>query len=444
MIIDKHFANTETERMVLGAIVMDSKCLFDIGELFTPQIFSDHKHKEIAQVLFEMNNANKPIDSLTLSQALRKSQASIETVMYAGMDLTHGVIFGDNAGAWIQEVVELFVKRKLHEETIRLDHVIQGKIDAFDLIADYEKRIADILPSVIPSKGKTSKQVYDSAIEQMEAMQNRPGGLVGVDTGFAKLNDITAGWKKQELIILAARPGMGKTAMMLKMAIQAAVHRKKSIGVFSLEMSSEMLMNRVLSMESGTHQERILRGQMSKDEFTEIKNLSHIREARIQFDDGNSSLAHIRNKARVWKVKNGVELIFVDYLQLIRNTGSKGNREQQVSEISATLKSIAKELDIPVVALAQLSRDASGSRPQLTHLRESGSIEQDADMVIFIHRPNYYSMATNGVENDVELIVAKHRNGATGLFEINFDPQLTKFYGNESYQSNGIEPSTDF
>jgi replicative DNA helicase len=304
------------------------------------------------------------------------------------------------------------------------------------------------------------------AIKQIEVARTQKTGVTGVESGFTELDRITSGWQNSDLIIIAARPAMGKTAFVLSLGRNAAVDFQKPIAVFSLEMSSLQLVSRLIASESELSAEKLRKGQLEDHEFEQLNSkIGKLAEAPIFIDDTPAlSIFELRAKARRLHQQHGIRMIVVDYLQLMTAGGdNRGNREQEISSISRSLKSIAKELNIPVIALSQLSRAVEtrggDKKPQLSDLRESGAIEQDADMVLFIHRPEYYGLeadeAGNSTQGKAEIIIAKHRNGKVGSVNLKFIDRLAKFTDLEGYASldgsnneykalGGLEPNTDF
>ena len=309
--------------------------------------------------------------------------------------------------------------------------------DVFDLLDKTEQDLYAITSGNLKRNYEPMSDLIQDAIANIENAKNRTGGVSGVPTGFTRLDKITAGWQKSDMIIVAARPGMGKTAFVLSMARNIAVEHKRAVAVFSLEMSSTQLVTRLIASEAGISSEKLRKGELSDAEFTILhQHIARLTNAPIYIDDTPGlNIFELRAKCRRLKAQHNVELIIIDYLQLMTGGGeNKGNREQEISQISRSIKSIAKELDVPIIALSQLSRAVEtrggDKRPMLSDLRESGAIEQDADLVCFIYRPEYYKIfedhygSTLGVG---EIIVAKHRNGALDTVLLRFIADLAKF-----------------
>jgi len=323
-----------------------------------------------------------------------------------------------------------------------------------DLIDFSESSLFQVAEGNIKKETVPIKPVLNEAIMQIEKAKNQKEGLSGVPSGFTALDRITSGWQKTDLIIIAARPSMGKTAFVLSMARNMAVNHNKSVAVFSLEMSSIQLVTRLIASETELGSQKLKTGKLEDWEWEHLnRKISSLDKAPIFIDDTPAlSIFEFRAKCRRLKMQHDIQVVVVDYLQLMTaGTDTRGSREQEVSSISRSLKAIAKELDVPIIALSQLNRSVEsreGKRPQLSDLRESGAIEQDADIVIFIHRPEYYGITEDGSGNSLlgvaEILIAKHRNGPTGDIHLSFKKELAKFSDMDPHAGEGYNPGQVF
>ncbi|MDD4144886.1 MAG: replicative DNA helicase [Prolixibacteraceae bacterium] len=346
-------------------------------------------------------------------------------------------------------IAQKFIQREL----IRVSSEIQGKsyddtIDVDDLIDFSESSLFRVAEKNIKKETVPIKPVLNEAILLIEKARNQKDGLSGVPSGFTAIDRITSGWQKTDLVIIAGRPSMGKTAFVLTMARNMAVEHNRSVAVFSLEMSSIQLVNRLIAAETELGSEKLKTGRLENYEWEHLnRKISALEKAPIFIDDTPAlSIFELKAKCRRLKMQHDIQIVIVDYLQLMTSgSEGRGSREQEVSNISRSLKAIAKELDIPILALSQLNRSVEsreGKRPQLSDLRESGAIEQDADIVTFIHRPEYYGITEDDSGNSLlgvaEIIIAKHRNGATGDVHLSFKKELAKFSDMETSFSHGF------
>ena len=381
---------------------------------------------------------------------------------FALTQLTNRVASSANAEFHASIVVQKFIQRELiriSSETIT--DAYEDSSDVFDLLDKAEANLYSIVSGNIRKNYDKMSSLINKALSDIDTARKKGDGVTGVQSGFTALDRFTAGWQKSDLIIIAARPAMGKTALILSLARNSAVDHKQPIAIFSLEMSSVQLVTRLIASEAEIPAESIKKGQLKDYEYEQLHSkIDKLAEAPLFIDDTPAlTIFELRAKARRLKQEHNISLIVIDYLQLMHAGGdnNRGNREQEISAISRTLKSLAKELEIPIIALSQLSRavETRGGdrRPVLSDLRESGAIEQDADMVIFIHRPEYYNIMEdeNGNSNAgvAELIIAKHRNGPTGNVRLRFIGALAKFADLESNAFNydamaGLAPSNDF
>lgn len=440
---EKTFINHQDEANVLGMIIRDNDILFNTIQHFNPIMFDHPDHFVIANTMVQMFNKGNVIDVVSLSIELREKPDSLKfrqlVVQLSSAPHTFSaekLVYALNA-MWITRSFKLELQNTIFK--------LQTSSDTLETMEEGQKKLTEILTTSIASTELKGLKVYDQVIEKNEIAINNPTKLVGIDTGVQKLNEMTGGYQPTELIILAARPGMGKTSFMLTSAKMAVFEQKKKVAIFSLEMSADQLMNKLIAMETKISVQKIKSLNLQPWELEIVKaKRSEIYNSFI-FDDKSHTLTAIRSKCRLLWSKYGVSAIYIDYLQLISNKG-KGNREQEISEISRTLKLTAKELGVPIMALSQLSRSVEqrgGSKiPMLSDLRESGAIEQDADMVIFVHRPYYYGDPNDypsGVEQDCSVIVAKNRNGGTGITDIWFEQKTTSFLDPSRPQPSNLD-----
>jgi len=438
----------ELEEAVLGAMLIDKKGVDEVIDLLTPEAFYKSAHQHIYQSIYNLFQSSQPIDLLTVSADLRKNGKldSIGGDFYL-VQLTQKVASSAHIEFHARIILQKFIQRSL----IRISNEIiessyKESIDVFDLLDEAESKLYDVAQGNIKKSSDTAQNLVLLAKKKIEEIANKDG-LSGVASGFQKLDELTSGWQPSDLIIIAARPGMGKTALTLSMARNIAVIQNTPVAFFSLEMSSVQLITRLISAETGLSSEKLRTGKLASHEWKQLNvKVADLEKAPLYIDDTPAlSIFDLRAKARRLASQHQIKLIVVDYLQLMTagSSSKAGNREQEISTISRNLKSLAKELDIPVIALSQLSRavETRGGtkRPQLSDLRESGAIEQDADIVSFIYRPEYYGIEewddeehTSSVGQS-EFIVAKHRNGGLDNIRMKFIGQLGKF---EDLQTN--------
>lgn len=428
----------ELEEAVLGALMLEKNALTAVIEFLKPEHFYAEAHQEIYQAITDLFKGSEPVDMRTVVNQLRKN-GKLETVggAYYIAELTSRVSSAANIEYHARVVIEQAIKRELIQIASRVHQdAYEDTTDVFELLDKTEQSIFAIADANLRKNYDNMKNLMSHAFQELQVLREHKDGLTGVPTGFTGLDRITSGWQNSDLVIIAARPGMGKTAFVVSAMRNAAVDFKRPVAIFSLEMASVQLVNRMISAEAELEGEKIRKGNLADFEWQQlVHKTSRLASAPIFIDDTPAlSILELRAKSRRLRAEHNVELIIVDYLQLMRgDTG--GNREQEIASISRALKSIAKELNVPVIALSQLSRGVEtrggDKRPQLSDLRESGSIEQDADLVVFLYRPEYYKitvdeegMPTQGM---AEMIVAKHRNGNTGTVKMKFIGKFTKF-----------------
>ena len=430
----------ELEEAVLGALMLEKEALNTAIDILQPKSFYKESHQKIFAAIQELFIKSEPIDILTVTQELKK-RGELEIVggAYFITQLTNRVASAANIEAHARIISQKFIQREL----IRISSEIitdafDETTDVFNLLDKAESNLFSVAEGNLKKNYESMSELVRNAMKQIEKAKNNDNGIIGVPSGFTALDRVTSGWQPSDLVIIAARPAMGKTSYVLSLARNAAVEFKKSVAIFSLEMSSIQLVTRLISAEAEISSEKLRSGNLRADEIQQIHSrINDLTNAKIYIDDTPGlSIFELRAKARRLKAKNGIDLIIIDYLQLMSGGGEgKGNREQEISMISRSLKSIAKELNVPVLALSQLSRAVESrggdKKPQLSDLRESGSIEQDADMVQFIHRPEYYGLVEdadgNPTRNVANIIIAKHRNGAVCDVQLKFINELAKF-----------------
>ena len=429
--------NQEAERSVLGAILLDDKAFLSAFESLKPEDFYLDSHRKIFERMIHLLSIPRPIDLITIKEELQKAN-ELETVGGAAYlaGLTDGLPRALNIEHYAAIVKEKSTLRRLiraSNETMARSYRDDDTAD--EILQAAEKAIFDIAGQQFHTGFREISPIVSRVYKEIEDQSNQKSAITGLETGFKDLDKKTTGLHPSDLIIVAARPGLGKTSLCLNIATHVAIRGKKSVGIFSLEMSEDQLVKRFLSSEARIDQSRINTGYLNKDDWRRLKQIrGDVSEAAIHIDDTvNVPIAELRTKARRLSLEKGLDLLIVDYLQLMSGNMSNRyeNRTQEIAQISRGLKGIAKELNIPVIAVSQLSRAVetrrgADKRPKLSDLRESGSIEQDADIVMFIHREDAENPA--GEKNGkADLIIAKHRNGEIGTVEVAFSPMFTKF-----------------
>ncbi|GHV47236.1 replicative DNA helicase [Bacteroidia bacterium] len=432
----------ELEEAVLGALMLEKDAYSIVSEILKAECFYDKTHEMIFSAIVDLALNQRPVDMLTVTEQLRK-RGELEQVggPFYISQLTSKVA----SSSHIEYHARIIAQKHLARELISFTALVQGKafdetIDVDDLMQEAEGKLFEISQRNVKKDVVQIDPIIVAAKELMKKAAAQKEGLSGLHSGFHGLDKITFGWQNSDLVIIAARPAMGKTAFVLSMAKNMAVHYNSPVALFSLEMSNVQLVNRLIVNVTGIPGEKIKSGKLEDYEWEQFDfKIKDLQKAPIYIDDTPSlSVFELRTKARRLVREHGIKCIFIDYLQLMNASGMNvGSREQEVSIISRSLKGLAKELDIPIIALSQLNRNVEsrqgveGKRPQLADLRESGAIEQDADMVCFIHRPEYYKITEDERGNSLigiaEIIIAKHRNGATGDVRLRFKSEYAKF-----------------
>lgn len=438
----------DLEQAILGAMMLEKNAVNDTIDLLTANSFYDPKHYYIFKAIHELFGSSSPIDLLTVINKL-KQEGELELAggaVYVSQ-LTNRVA----SAAHVEYHARIISQKYIQREIIRmcsevLKDAFDETTDVFDLLNKAESDLFKIAENNMKKNVDSMQSVVKQAIEEIEKAGKSGDGISGIPTGFRELDKLTSGWQRSDMIVIAARPAMGKTAFVLSMARNTAVDYGMGVAIFSLEMSSVQLVKRLISSESRISAEKLRKGDLREDEFIQLHaRINKLSTAPIFIDDTPGiSVFDLRAKCRRLKMMHNIELIIIDYLQLMSAGGNGkggGNREQEISTISRSIKEIAKELNVPIIALSQLSRSVEtrggDKRPLLSDLRESGAIEQDADIVSFIYRPEYYGLHQNenGESNAGvgEIIVAKHRNGALDTVRLKFIGQYARFDNFDSF-----------
>lgn len=424
--------NLEAEESVLGALLLDREAIIQVADVLRPEHFYSEGNRLIFAAALELYEAREPIDLVTLTNQLRKNKHLAKVGGSAGLArLTNVVPTAANAKHYAQIVKNLYTKREIISLSGTLtEQAFDEGTTAQTLLETAEQTVFGLSRHHVQGNFISMKDVLVESFDRIEELHKNQSGVRGVPTGFSDLDHILSGLMPSNLIILAARPGMGKTAFALNIAQNAAVLFKKKVGFFSLEMSKEELVDRLLVAQADIDAWRLKTGRLGEEDFSRLSQaMGVLAEAQIFIDDTPGlSITEMRTKARRLMLEHNIDMLVVDYLQLARGF-TRDNRVQEVGEISMGLKNVARELKIPVLSLAQLSRavESRGTKdPQLSDLRESGSIEQDADVVMFLYRND------DDVREQVRLKIAKHRNGSVGIIDLYFRGDRIRFYGMEN------------
>jgi len=423
----------EAEQSVIGSMMMDREAIMTASEMISSEDFYQHQYGILFEAMLELYNEAKPVDLVTLQDRLKEKEvppeiSSLEFVR----DVLNTVPTSANIKYYAGIVQEKSMLRKLikvNEGIANTCYLAKDRLE--DILADTEKKIFDLIQSRTSGEFVPIKEVVLNALDKIEAASKNKGTVTGIPTGFIDLDYKTSGFQPSDLILIAARPSMGKTAFVLNIAQNMAFKSGKTVAVFSLEMSKEQLVNRLFSLESKVDSQSIRTGSLSDDDWAKlIEGAGIIGKSNLIIDDTPGiSINELRSKCRKFKLEHNLEMIIIDYLQLMSGSRKTDSRQQEISDISRALKQVARELHVPVVALSQLSRAVEqrpDHRPMLSDLRESGAIEQDADVVMFIYRDDYYNKDSEK-KNIAEIIIAKQRNGPIGTVELVWLPNFTKF-----------------
>lgn len=425
--------NIDAEKSLLGAILIDEEVLIDVAEIVRPIDFYDKRHATIYGGIIRLFEKHSPVDLLTLTDELSKKNEldGVGGASYLS-ELTNHVPTAAHAKSYAEIISQAAVRRRLIKASSDISELAFNEdLTVPELLGQSEAELFGVSDVSLKNDLTSIEDILDQSFERIDELFRNKGQLRGIRTGYRDLDNITAGLQRSNLIILAARPAMGKTTLVTNLAYNVATIEKKPVLFFSLEMSKEQLIDRMLADAAGVDSWNIQTGNLSEEDFSKLSDaMGEMAEAPIYIDDTPGITAlELRTKARRLAHDGELGLIVIDYLQLLEPTTKTGNRVQEVSEISRSLKLIARELNVPVIALSQLSRQVESredKRPQLADLRESGSIEQDADIVMFIYREAYYNPETER-ENITDLIIAKHRQGAVGTIELYFHPERLRF-----------------
>ena len=426
--------NLEAEQAVLGALLLAPDSFAVVSEILLPESFYGEGHREIYTTLKEMAESGRPIDLVTVTEELQHREIldKVGGATYLA-ELAGSVPTAVNAGYYASIVADKGLLRALINICTQI--VAQGYEDGVEsegLLDDAERMILALSQKLITRSYRSIRELLVETLEKIELLYQKKGGVTGLPTGFSDLDNYTSGFQPSDLILLAARPSMGKTALGLNIAQNMAVKYEIPVGIFSLEMSGDQVVQRLLCSEALVDQQRLRTGFLNEDDWPRLlKAANRLSEAPIFIDDTPAiTLLEMRSKARRLKVEHGVGMLMIDYLQLMQTGKRSENRVQEISEISRFLKSLARELDVPVLALSQLSRAVEqrggDRRPILSDLRESGSLEQDSDVVMFIYRDEYYDKESED-KGIAEINISKQRNGPTGSIQLAFLSEYTKF-----------------
>ena len=424
----------EAEQSVIGSMIMDREAIVVASEIVLGDDFYNKQYGVLFDTMVELNDEGKPVDLVTLQDRLKEKDVPPEV---SSLEFIRDLITAVPTSANIKYYANIVAEKATLRRLIRLNEEIAntcyvGKDSLEDILADTEKRVFDLVQRRNAGEFVPIRQIVMNAMDNIERASHNKGNVTGVATGFLDLDYRTAGMQPSDLILVAARPSMGKTAFVLNIAEYVAFKQDKTVAIFSLEMSKEQLVNRLFAMESRVDSQHLRTGNLSDVEWEKlIESAGVIGKSHLIIDDTPGiSISDLRSKCRKYKLEHNLEMIIIDYLQLMSGSGrSTDSRQQEISDISRSLKALARELHVPVIALSQLScavEQRPDHRPMLSDLRESGAIEQDADVVMFIYRDDYYNKDTEK-KGIVEIIIAKQRNGPIGTIELAWLPDFTKF-----------------
>jgi len=437
----------DLEEAVLGALILERDSFPLVADILRPDIFYRDAHKEIFTAINELLEESKPVDTLTITQHLR-TKGKLEFI--GGAHYIATITNKVNSSTNIEYHARILQEKYIKREIIRTGSEMQKKgfndySDALDLLSDAIKNLSEIVEQTNKRKAQSLKENLDQSLNQILDAYNSDHHITGIPSGFIDLDQITHGWQNSDLIILAARPSMGKTALAVRFLANAGIKSQIPCVFFSLEMSSLQLTQRIQAGQSGISLEKIRSGDLSSDEYTQLKSISKKIESAPVFIDDTPSLRIIELRSKIYNliIKYGIKFVLIDYIQLMSSEGN--NRYEEVGKISRGLKAVAKEFNIPIIALSQLNRaveNRQDRRPQLSDLRESGDIEQDADLAMLLFRPEYYGMendsAGNSLEGICEVLIRKHRNGRTKDINLIFDGQTQMFYNYSKQAENSV------
>ena len=423
----------EAEQSVIGSMIMDREAIIVASEIISGDDFYSRQYGILFETMVELNDEGKPVDLVTLQDRLKEKDVPPEV---SSLEFVRDLITAVPTSANIKYYANIVAEKSTLRKLIKLNEEIAntcyvGKESLEVILEDTEKRVFDLVQRRNTEDFVPIRQIVMNAMDRIERASHNKGNVTGIATGFIDLDYRTAGMQPSDLILVAARPSMGKTAFVLNIAEYVAFKQNQTVAIFSLEMSKEQLVNRLFSMESKVDSQHLRTGNLTDEEWEKlIESAGVIGKSNLIIDDTPGiSISELRSKCRKYKLEHGLEMIIIDYLQLMTGSGRTDSRQQEISDISRSLKALARELNVPVIALSQLSRAVEqrpDHRPMLSDLRESGAIEQDADVVMFIYRDDYYNKDTEK-KNIAEIIIAKQRNGPIGTIELVWLPDFTKF-----------------
>lgn len=434
----------EAEQSVIGSMIMDKEAIVVASELITGEDFYNRQYGILFETMVELHDSDSPVDLVTLQNKLKEKDVPPEV---SSLEFVRDLITAVPTSANIKYYANIVAEKSTLRKLIRLNEEIAntcyaGKESLEFILEDTEKRVFQLVQKRTTDNFVPVRQIVMNAMDKIEIAAKNKGSVTGIPTGFIDLDYRTAGMQPSDLILVAARPSMGKTAFELNLAQYMAFKKDLTVALFSLEMSKEQLVNRMFSLESNVDAQKLRTGQLNDQEWERlIESAGTIGKSKLIIDDTPGiSIAELRSKCRKYKLEYDLSIIMIDYLQLMSGSGRNESRQQEISDISRSLKALARELNVPVIALSQLSRAVEqrpDHRPMLSDLRESGAIEQDADVVMFLYRDDYYNHDTDkkGIS---EIIIAKQRNGPIGTVELAWLPEYTKFanleHSNKKYE----------
>ncbi len=453
----------DLEEAVLGAMMLHQDAVNSVIDILKPESFYKPAHQNIYECMVKLFQESEPIDILSVTQSLKKT-AQLDLAGGANYisQLTTRIASTANVEFHARIIAQKFIQRELIRISAEImKDAYEETTDVFDLLDRAESNLFQVAEGNIRKGYDVMENLMRQAIENIDSARKNVDGVSGVPSGFTDLDRITGGWQRSDMVVLAARPGMGKTAFVLSMARNMAVDHEVPVAVFSLEMAGVQLVNRLIASETELSSEKLRKGTLEDHEYQQLhQRIGKLSKAPLFIDDTPAlSIFELRAKCRRLKAQHGIDMVIIDYLQLMTGGGdNKGNREQEISSISRSIKSIAKELNVPIIALSQLSRSVEtrggDKRPMLSDLRESGAIEQDADIVCFIYRAEYYGIIEHPDNIDTkglgELIIAKHRNGALETIKMKFIGHLAKFANYDTFSADAgiggsaMQPNEEF
>ncbi len=423
----------EAEQSVTGSMIMDRQAIVTAGELLSQDDFYYKQYGIMFQAMVDMNNEGKPVDIVTLQERLKEKDVPPEVY---SIEFIRELLSSVPTSANIRQYASIVKDKAILRNIIRVNDSIAndcyaGKEKTEDILADTEKKIFELVKSRGGHEYSPIDKVVLEALDKISIAAKNRGAVTGVPTGFKDLDSYLSGLQPSDFVLVAARPSMGKTAFVLNVAENVAIKQGITTAIFSLEMSNVQLVNRMLSLESTVDADKIRKGRLDSNDWSKLINgADSIAKSHLIIDDTPGiSIAELRSKCRKYKMENNLGLVIIDYLQLMSGSGKSDSRQQEISDISRSLKALARELDVPVVTLSQLSRAVEqrpDHRPMLSDLRESGAIEQDADVVMFLYRDDYYNKDTE-IKGIAEIIIAKQRNGPIGTVKMAWIPEQTRF-----------------